>query len=437
MEAMLMNIFTNTLDTILVFYFLIKIFQKRNNKNKVTIFMLAGLIAFSTMINYEFNLASFIGFIGIFVISTIVYSYLLNESIGKMIIYNILAIAIMFVIELTVANLIVVAFKIQPSAILELNFYKILALIIAKISFYLFIKYVVEDMKMPLYMDIKNKKIIILIGTFNILIIFIAFTLYKNLSLVNVRSYIYLMFMGVFVTAFSWVIYSIVREIIYQYQQEIIWKSKEEEFRKNDLYINSMKDILHTIKSQRHDLNNYLSVLYGLLAMKDYEEAKDYITKINNRIHNMNSIIETNNPVITALVSIKRNKAFEENIEMDLDLELPTDIIIEDVDLSIIIGNLLDNSIEACRLVEDNMAKTIVLNIRTENDNLIIESENTKSQSIKLNVDNITSRFTIKKEKEKHGLGLGNIEYIVNQYNGTMKVEDLGGTFRLSIEIPL
>ena len=130
--------------------------------------------------------------------------------------------------------------------------------------------------------------------------------------------------------------------------QEVIWKLKEEEIYKN-FYINNVKEILQTIRAQRHELNNYLSILYGLICLEDFDKVKEYISKINDRLSGMNSIIETNNPIITAIISIQKNKAFNEGIEMDLDIdELPEELPFDSLDLSIIIGNLLNNAMEAC-----------------------------------------------------------------------------------------
>lgn len=437
MNLTMMNVFTNVLDTFLVFYFLIKIFHKKNINVKNAIMFLSKLIIFNTLINHVFGLANSLGFMAIFIVSTIVYSYLLSEKFYKTLIYSILGTVFMFIIELIAANIIILVFQIQPSAILELNIYRLLAVIGAKGGFYLFIKYLVRKINVPIYMKTNNIKTIILIGFFNILIIFMTFTLYKHIEIESAIGYIYLIGMGIGAIIFSWFMYSTSKKIIYQYQQEIIWKIKEEEFHKKDFYIKSMNDILQTIRSQRHDLNNYLSTLYGLICLEDFENAKKYITKINDRVSNMNKIIETNHPVITALVSMKKNKAFEENINMILEIDMPEELSFDFVDLSIIVGNLLDNAIDACTLIDERSERKIELSINIKDNYLIIQVNNTKSEKIKLETKDITGRFTTKADKENHGFGLGNIEFIVNQYNGTMNIEDFGKEFRVNISLPM
>ncbi|WP_353093127.1 GHKL domain-containing protein [Tissierella praeacuta] len=437
MNSMVMNFFTNTIDTTLVFYFLVKILHKKDIDLKVCILFLLKLIIFNTLINEIFGLANSLGFLSIFIVSTIVYSYLLSEKFYKALLYSILGTGLMFLIEIITVNIIALIFKITPSTILELNIYRVLAIICAKGGFYLFIKYLIQKIYIPRYMKANNMWSIILSGFFNILVVYMIFVLYKIMEIKSVAGYVFSIGMGIGVIIFSWLIFSTSKRKIYQNQQEIIWKIKEEEFHKKDFYIKSMNDILHTIRSQRHDLNNYLSTLYGLLCLEDYEDAKNYITKINDRVSNMNKIIETNHPVITALVSMKKNKAFEENIDMELEIDMPEDISIDFVDLSIIIGNLLDNAIEACTLMDKDLERKIKLSISVKEKHLILEVTNTKSQKIKLETENITGRFTTKVDQENHGFGLGNIEFIVKQYNGIMNIEDLGQEFKVNIALPI
>ena len=437
MQSLAMNIFTNTLDTLLIFYFLIKLLGKNHINKKKSILLLLTLIIFDALINSIFGRGSFQGFIAIFIVSNIVYSYLMEEKFFKTLIYCILATVVMGIVEVIMVSIIMLICKIKPSMILENNIYRVLAIIVSKLSFYLVIKYLLNKFKIPRYFNIKNKRIIILIGFFNIAIIFMTISLYMYIEVGSIVGYFYILAVGISTVLLNLIIYTTILKIIYQDQQEMVWKIKEEEFHKKDFYIKSMNDILETIRSQRHDLGNYLSTLYGLIQLKDFDEAKTYITNINDRISNMNNIIETGHPVITALISMKKNKAFDDDIDMIFDIDLPKELPFDFVDLSIIIGNLLDNAIEACLLIEKGFERKVKLSMIIKENHLRIQSSNTKSQSIKVETKKITERFTSKTDKQNHGFGLGNIEFIVRQYKGSMNIEDLGREFRVNIDLPM
>ena len=68
---------------------------------------------------------------------------------------------------------------------------------------------------------------------------------------------------------------------------------------------------------------------------------------------------------------------------------------------------------------------------------LIIRIKNTKNSSIKVDTEEILKGFTSKEDKDSHGLGLMNVSNIVNQYNGLMKLEDLGDNFEVNIAMLL
>lgn len=437
MSFILMELVANALDTMLVFYFLVKIFKKEKIIQKKDFIYFLGLIILNTLINMVFDNISILAFLAVFAISNTVYSFFLEEKLYRTFVFSILATGIMFLIEIIVVSAFLLTFKITPAMLLELNIYRIIGVTASKGSFYLFIKYFVGKFKLPIYMKSDKTIYIAFIGLFNILIMFIAFKLYEYIEVESTLGYLYLLCIGLGTIIFSIVMYLTSKRMLYQNQQEMIWKVKEEEFHKKDFYINNMNDILQTIRSQRHDLNNYLGTLYGLMALDDFEDAKRYIGKINERVSKMNTIIETSHPVITALLSIKKNRAFDDGIDMQFDLGLPNELPYDYVDLSIIIGNLLDNAIEACQLIGKEDEKIIDVFMGIEDDYFNIRICNSKNDSINLEKEKLLGRFTTKKDSQNHGLGLGNVEFIVNQYKGSLDINDLDDEFVVEISLPL
>ena len=440
MNLFIMNLFTNLIDTSLIAYFITKILGKTWINKKRWILPLIVLIILNTFMNSIFGLGNIIGFISIFIVSTIVYAYLLNTEFIQVFIYNILGTIIMLIIEIVFISITIIACKVDPSIFLEISLDTIILILVSKVTFYLIIKYRIESLRKEININFNNvepniMKPIIVVCFFNIINIFMTFTLYKNIEIKSNLEYLYIIGMGIGTIIFSWGIYKISKKVIYQSHQQIIWKMKEEEFHKKDFHLKSMKDILETIKSQRHDLNNYLSTLYGLIYLGKFEESKKYIVEINNRATNMNDIIETDHPVITSLITMKKNKAFEKNIHMVLHIDLLEELPCDFVDLSIIIGNLLDNAIEACELIKDETKRKIELSIYIKDEYLIIEIVNTKNETTEMEMKNIYRRFTTKVDHENHGYGLSNIKYVVEQYDGTMNIEDLGRQFRVDISL--
>lgn len=438
MDLLLINLFSNILDTILILYYLVIALSKKDIDLKKTAVLVTLLVIFNTIINTGFGSVNFIGFLIILTVSTIVYSYILNEPIANLIIHSLSAAILMGVIEMVSITFICLVFNVIPSTLLEVNIYRILAIVLAKTILFLTIKYLLRKIKIPRFINFRFNISVVLIFLFNLFMLFMAYNVYKYLKNQTIVEYLNFIGLALGAIIYNWLIYKITKESIYRSQQEIIWKMKEEEFYKKNFYINNMKDILQTIRAQRHELNNYLSILYGLICLEDFDKVKEYISKINDRLSGMNSIIETNNPIITAIISIQKNKAFNEGIEMDLDIdELPEELPFDSLDLSIIIGNLLNNAMEACLSLGKDQVRKIQFYMWIEKEKLTIHIKNTKSNLRKLDVKEILGRFTTKEDKENHGFGLSNVDFIVNQYNGILNLEDLGDEFVVDVTLPM
>lgn len=438
MGLVVINFFSNVLDTCLVFYFIIVVLNKKDLNIKKTILYMTGLILFNTITNTGLGLVNFLGFLIIVAASTIVYSYLLKESFVGVIMYTNAATVLIGVTDIISVITISIVFNVLPSTLMEANIYRILGIMLAKTMLYLIIKYPLKKIKLPRFVDFKLRNSISIILLFNVLIIYMTFTIYVQLKNKTLLVYLYVIGLGLGTIIFSWIMYKMTKESIQRSHQEIIWRLKEEEFYKKNFYIKNMKDILQTIRCQRHELNNYLSTLYGLVYLESYNEVKEYISKINDRISIMNSIIETNNPVITAILSLQKNKAFNEGIEMELDLgELPEELPFDPLDLSIIIGNLLNNAVEACVSLGKDQVRKIQFYMGIEKEKLRIHVKNSKSNLRKLDAKELLGRYTTKEDKENHGFGLRNVDIIVNQYDGTLDLEDLGDEFKVDITLPM
>ena len=96
-------------------------------------------------------------------------------------------------------------------------------------------------------------------------------------------------------------------------------------------------------------------------------------------------------------------------------------------------GNMLDNAIEAVRLLTDESKRIISLTVRDAGDAVEIESVNYCADERDI-TENIPQ--TSKTDRNKHGYGIKNMKYITEQYGGTLYVKASAGTFTLRIRMP-
>lgn len=185
------------------------------------------------------------------------------------------------------------------------------------------------------------------------------------------------------------------------------------------------------IRTFRHDIKNKLLSVSGLLADGQIEKAveavkgeADFLDEANN------GIINSGNPAVDAVLQSKLTIAERKGIKLDFSVKLSGEINVDLLELGVLIGNALDNAIEATENIEDSTDKTIFASIITMGGRIVVSVEN----PVKTEVD--TKRIgTAKPDKINHGYGLKSIKTIAQKYDGDVFVSCEGNIFTTSINI--
>ena len=184
-------------------------------------------------------------------------------------------------------------------------------------------------------------------------------------------------------------------------------------------------------KAWQHDWSNHLSVLLFLVKSGEYQELEHYIENLTKEIKVLEKqLLNVDNIILKAIISQKIEIAKNFGIEFILKLEIPEEIKIKNIDLSTLINNLLDNSIEANIIT--GTYRSIKLEIFKMKENLYITVKNTINCEIKQE----DGKYKTTKQGGK-GIGLRQIDKIVKSYKGSIirKIED--NIFITKILIPL
>lgn len=184
----------------------------------------------------------------------------------------------------------------------------------------------------------------------------------------------------------------------------------------------------------KHDIKNHNNIISVLLQNGEYDKLKNYMDKYNKNIINLeNEVLICKNKIIDAICLSKRSICKESGIDIKFDIKVPEFVNIDDLDLCIIYGNILDNAIEACtRIVDQNKEKFIEIKSNIVKGYLTIKIVNSKDGvSIKRNGKFIT----LKKDKKNHGIGLYSVQKSVDKYNGQVILKDKEKVFTTCIII--
>ncbi|HJB16200.1 MAG TPA: GHKL domain-containing protein [Candidatus Blautia excrementipullorum] len=175
-----------------------------------------------------------------------------------------------------------------------------------------------------------------------------------------------------------------------------------------------------------HDLHNHIEAIYQCLTQGAIQEAIRYCGDLRTPVREISQTVWTGDKAIDYLISSKMATAEQEQIRTKVNIEYPHNTNIRSVDLTTILGNLLDNALEAAKTAPDKV-RFLNLTIRRINAMLIIKVENGYGNAPKqINGNLITS----KDDKASHGWGLKSVQTAADRYDGTITTDYENGVFR-------
>lgn len=186
-----------------------------------------------------------------------------------------------------------------------------------------------------------------------------------------------------------------------------------------------MKTSQKTTKSIKHDLINHLTSLYVLAEQDKKEELLDYLSKVIEIVNMNQEFASTGNVGIDSIINFKLQEAKKDKIDVTIDLNVPKDIRIPSFDMTVILGNLLDNALNAVKKLDEN--RFVDINIKYTKGRLIIKVENSFDGEVSKEEDML---ITSHRDKNNHGFGLQNVKLVLEKYNGTLEFEYDYSNFR-------
>ena len=203
------------------------------------------------------------------------------------------------------------------------------------------------------------------------------------------------------------------------YEKNLEQSLRLEAYDYEDKYIDDITERTVEYNKLKHDMKNHFDIVERMINTSHIQEAKDYMEQIS--FDQGEHYVHVNHLVLNYILSNKTKLAKSHGIDLCSVIIGKPVTFIADVDYSILVGNLLDNAIEATIEAKEN---EVNLCLSFYEDRFVIEVKNCV-------VDKPKSKqlLTNKKDKSKHGIGLKNIKDIVEKYNGQDVIEVNGNVF--------
>lgn len=358
-----------------------------------------------------------LSYLGIFILIYFIYFNTIQQKVVALGTFMLINIAI----ENVVMFLFVSVFDIHMSEITEVSFMSIGAIVISKMLLFLIITYLVHRRTKKIFSlraqisKLTSAKIVLFLILVNFLLILII-DIYTTIPLqTNIRLYL-LVLTNVSICLLSVHIYEL---LIKASEGEIELKLLLQKNEAEQKYNQELGVAVDSIRAIKHDMSNHLSVISACIDCEEYEKAKHYIHKITEPINSVNYLLNIDHPVIASMLYVKNMLAKKKEIAFDTEIDIYDNVLIDDVDVTILLGNILDNSIEACEKITGK-EKKINLYIESEKDFFFLDCTNTIDQEKVQYKDKQLS--TTKNDTSNHGFGLKNIQAVVDKYEGSKNI---------------
>ena len=194
-----------------------------------------------------------------------------------------------------------------------------------------------------------------------------------------------------------------------------------------------VQNIYQTMRAWRHDYHNHIQSIKAMIEMDKKEELSEYLDNLEKDLDSIDIAIRTGNVGLDAILSSKVSIARKNNIDVKCTARVPSNLTVTDVHLCAIVGNLIDNAIEACEKINDRTAqKFIHIYIGLFKSQLYISVTNSTCEKHRKRLSElVTSKLG------EHGFGLRRIDKIAEKYDGYVNRKNEPGVFATEVMLPL
>jgi len=196
-------------------------------------------------------------------------------------------------------------------------------------------------------------------------------------------------------------------------------------------HYDEVENMYNQIRGWRHDYQNHIQAMKVHAINRDTDAIIRYLDELGTDLQAVGNVIKTGNKMADAIMNSKIALAVSKKIQINTDINIALELTTSQLDLCIIIGNLMDNAVEAClKLPEEKRVIRIFMEMK--NTQLYISITNATAEGKRHKINGL---FTSNKG-EGHGFGLARIDNIVERHSGYINRNSEDGVFTTEILLP-
>lgn len=232
-----------------------------------------------------------------------------------------------------------------------------------------------------------------------------------------------------------WLMCLIMYFVVQQMSKDNQTKLEYELMKEKEKYSKESMEIIkrsnEELREFKHDLKNYLLPLQEAMETMPQSEMAKVWEKINQKIEDVQTLIQTGNSYVDSMINTKITLARSEKVDVKCTILSKMEGI-DDLEFCSVFGNLMDNAIEAERKVTEK--KEIIIFVEEKMGYLRLEIQNKIEKSV---LNENSSLNTTKKDTSSHGIGHKSIKRTMQKVGGTLKYYETGDLFCAEAVFPI
>lgn len=227
-------------------------------------------------------------------------------------------------------------------------------------------------------------------------------------------------------------VYNVVVQAVNEYAKNLKLQEKNHQLTMQALQFENLRDRISEARRSKHDLRHHLTLMTGYVDNNDYEGLKTYLYTFMRTLPQDCSIVYCEHYALNMLILYYSQLAKDNNIDFAVEVIVPADIIVSDCDLCVLVGNILENAMDAC-INQKSDNRQILLRGRVANNCLLFTIDNTFENQIRKNSDGVF----LSTKHSGMGIGIESVKAIVERYNGVFRAQEKKGMFYVSTMLNL
>lgn len=204
-------------------------------------------------------------------------------------------------------------------------------------------------------------------------------------------------------------------------------KSQEEMLQR---HCEEVRAVYQTMRGWRHDFHNHIQAMKIYLSSGRLDELGTYLGSLDQDLSQVDWIVKTGNLTLDAILNGKLSLANSLGIPIHAKATVPEHLAVSDMDLCTVVGNLLDNALEACRSLPAQ-ERFIRVYIRMIKRQLYLSVTNSSGKVRRL------GKVFLSSKGEGHGFGLKSIDRVAQKYGGYVNRQAEDGVFATEVLLPM